>query len=123
MPLNPDIIISKANELKEARERVSILEAELKALIADGEGRAPSYLWNQSDLNDAAPLTDKIVSLLEGSPGRVFYFKEIFKTVGGKDNEASVRSTIAKLINDKRIARSEWGQYRAVSKEERPKAG
>jgi hypothetical protein len=67
-------------------------------------------------------LTEKIVSLLERNPDRIFYFKEIFKTLGG-GNEASVRSTIAKLINDKRIRRLDWGKYQALQKEERLKAG
>jgi hypothetical protein len=124
MPVNPDVIIAKANELKEAREHVAELEAELKMLVMDGENSAShSSMGRLSDmLGGVVPLTEKIVSLLERNPDRIFYFKEIFKTLGG-GNEASVRSTIAKLINDKRIRRLDWGKYQALQKEERPKAG
>ena len=122
MPVNPDVVIAKATELKEARERVAELEAELQALVMDGEAsQRYSSLGRLSDLFNAAPMTDKIVALLEGSD-RIFYFNEIYKTVGG-GNEASVRSTIAKLINDKRIQRLGWGKYKARPKEERLKAG
>jgi hypothetical protein len=121
MPMNPDVVIAKANELKEAREHVAELEAELKALVMDGEDSDRySQVVQLSELMNPAPMNDKIVALLERNSDRVFYFKEIYKTIGG--NEASVRSTIAKLINENKIQRLGWGKYQALQKE-RLKAG
>jgi hypothetical protein len=119
--VNPDVVIAKAHELKEAREHVQELEAELRMLVTGEEGYGNYTAIGQLEaLRNAASMVDKIVSLLEHSPIRIFHFKEIYKTVGG--NEASVRSTIAKLINDKKIQRVTWGAYQALQKEERPKA-
>jgi len=119
--MNPDVVIAKANELKEAREHVAELEAELKALVMDGEDSDRySQVVQLSELMNPAPMNDKIVALLERNSDRVFYFKEIYKTIGG--NEASVRSTIAKLINENKIQRLGWGKYQALQKE-RLKAG
>jgi hypothetical protein len=123
MAVDPNLVIAKANELKEAQERVAVLEAELKLLIIDGVNskQKDSPLGDIfSDFQDAVTLTDKIVELLERNSGRPFHFKEIFRTVGD-GNEASVRTTIAKLINDGRIRRLEWGKYQALTKEEKPK--
>jgi len=118
MPLNLDLMTAKIEELKKAQDRVRALETELKALIA-GEDE-PQKL---PDLWEAASLVTRIASLLEGNSHRSFHFKEIYNTVGNGSNEASVRSTIAKLINDKKIQRVTWGEYKALQKEERPKAG
>jgi hypothetical protein len=118
--VNTNVIIAKAKALKEAQERVAELETELKMLVMDEGGKSDQHSGRVSDFDDEAPLTDKIVALLEGSSKRAFYFKEIFRRVNG--NEASVRSTIAKLIKDGKIKRLAWGKYQAIQKDERPKA-
>lgn len=110
MAVDTDIIIRLANELKEARNRVAHLEAELTNAVAGGTVSLASL--GAVGLTDLS-VAEKVTQLLNASPGKTFAFDDIFGAIGG--NEAYMRSLIARLIKEGRIESRGWGRYGAVS--------
>jgi hypothetical protein len=113
MSLDVESIIQVANELKEAQERVRFLERKLGDLTNTARGNAltggPPTMSSLSELVAIASLPDKVIKFLDGNPDRIFSFGEIHEFVGGAENY--LRSTLARLIKEERIASRGWGKY------------
>jgi hypothetical protein len=121
MSLDVETIIQVANELKEAQERVKFLEGKLRVLTG-GDGNALAYKQGVIDASvltgimgpDDSSLPEKIITLLDVNPTWNFSFGDIFKVVGG--TESYLRSTLARLIKEERIASKGWGKYGSIKK-------
>ena len=122
MALNPDSIIKAASELKEAQEHVKVLEGRLRAMLNEHPGvLIYSGMPPLKSVLVAGPATDRVISLLMQNPDKTFGFDDIYTEIKG--NAPSLRSLLAKLVKDGRIASRGWGKYGALAEQkEKPKA-
>jgi hypothetical protein len=111
--MDPDTLISLANDLKQAKERVAFLEDAIKAAV-QGSAEPGCQLNALLSGIPSASMPERITFLFSSQPSTNFTIKHILDALGG--NEGYVRSLLSRMVNDGRIESRGWGKYGAKIK-------
>ncbi len=117
-PMREQIIAISAR-ISVLREEVKAKEAELRKAEADldalfstsGEVPAPAFQSPASE--DARSLNDTVLGLINSTPGTQFSAENLLAKIPGANNINSIRSVLARLTSQNRIARVGRGKYRS----------
>lgn len=118
--------LSVATELVVARQRVADLEAEFERLVPDGPIEAKDAASFVRDVGSivakaggfrkspfGVSLPEKILGILASAPDTVFNAEELHSLLD-EPKMSTLRTTLARLSNARRIERPKAGSYRAV---------
>jgi hypothetical protein len=107
-----DRILQLAIQINAAHEQLRKLEDEFAQLVPDEEEGVVVHASSNGDNHDLGPATDRIVGLLKVHPNQQFHARDVAKRLDLK-NFNSLRGTLQRLANEKRIDRAGRGKYRA----------
>ena len=101
-------------EVKAKETELRKAEAELDALFA-GSGDAATPGLQPSASDDGRSLNDSVLGLINSTPEAAFSAEELLAKIPGAKNINSVRSALARLTSQYRIARAGRGEYRSLA--------
>ena len=114
-------IIELATQIAQARQSLRAMETEMDSLLPTEEAASatptakPVY---SSNPDNNAPLTERVIQYLALNRGRAFNAGDIATGVGlDREKITSLRSTLVRLVEEKRIERSKPGLYRAIQEQ------
>ena len=119
-PLREQIIaisarISVLREEVKAREtELRKAEAELDALFS-GAGDAPAPGFQSAAVDDGRTLNDTVLGLINSTPETRFSAEDLLAKIPDANNINSIRSALARLTGQNRIARAGRGQCRSLA--------
>jgi len=112
-------IIELAREIDATREKLHAMEAEMDSLLPKDEPSAPAGGKIFLDTNLVIPLTERVIKFLELSKGRAFGAVGVAQGIQlPTDKMTSLRSTLVRLVDEKRIERPAPGLYRAKQEQQ-----
>ena len=107
--------ISMLREEAKAKEaELRRAEAELDALFSTSGEVPPSALPSAAS-DDARSLYETVFALINSTPGAQFAAEELLAKIPGANNINSIRSALARLTGQNRIARAGRGKYRSLA--------
>jgi hypothetical protein len=107
--------ISMLREEAKAKEAdLRKAEAELDALFSTS-GEAPPSALQSAASDDARSLYETVFALTNSTPGAQFAAEELLAKIPGANNINSIRSALARLTSQNRIARAGRGKYRSLA--------
>jgi response regulator of citrate/malate metabolism len=109
------IIAADRAQLQTLRERLRANEAEFDRLLrSDAEESALDTVRGgaSNTATSVATLGQRCVDMLDATPGERFTAEQIASAVGSKVD--TIRSTLARLADHKRIVKVERGLYKSV---------
>jgi len=119
-PLREQIIAISARisalreEVKAKETELRKAEAELDALFsASGDAAAPGLQSSAPD--DGRSLNDTVLGLINSTPEGQFSAEDLLAKIPGANNINSIRSALARLTSQNRIARAGRGKYRSLA--------
>ena len=118
-PLREQIIaisarISMLREEAKAKEaELRKAEAELDALFSTS-GEVPPSALQSGAADDVRSLYETVLALINATPGAQFSAEELLAKIPGANNINSIRSALARLTSQNRIARAGRGKYRSL---------
>ena len=119
-PLREQIIAISARisvlreEVKAKETELRKAEAELDALFS-ASGDAPAPGFQSAAVDDGRSLNDSVLGLINSTPGTQFTAEELLAKIPGANNINSIRSALARLTSQNRIARAGRGKYRSLA--------
>jgi hypothetical protein len=104
-------IIELAREIDTMRGKLHAMEAEMDSLLPKDEPSAPATKY-VIDTSAFVPLTERVIGFLETNRGRKYGANGIAQGIElTSDKMTSLRSTLVRLVDEKRIERAEPGVY------------
>jgi len=105
-------VLREEAKAKEAELRKA--EAELDALFSTSVEVPPSAFQSAAS-DDARSLYETVLALINSTPGAQFAAEELLAKIPGANNINSIRSALARLTSQNRIARAGRGKYRSLA--------
>lgn len=115
------LIAAERERIQSARERLRACETELDRLLAGaaGESEQDAGRDTASSVQPAgATLAQRCADVIDGAPGTRFTAEQIASATGAKID--TIRSTLARLADAKRIAKPERGIYQSLRQPDLP---
>jgi len=119
-PLREQIIAISArisvlrDEVRAKESEVRNAEAELDALFsASGDPAAQGF--HAAAGGDGQSLNDTVLGLINSTPDAHFSAEDLLAKIPGASNINSIRSALARLTSQNRIARAGRGKYRSLA--------
>ncbi len=114
-------IIAISARISLLREEVKAKEAELRKAEAEldelfsSSSEVPPSAFQSAGLDDARSLNEAALAIINSTPGTQFSAEDLLAKISGANNINSIRSVLARLTSQNRIARAGRGKYRSLA--------